>query len=123
MAWQKRASERQDIVDLIVSKAIQEENLRGKEFRFELAILILKYLKLDGKLELDPELVTESFLKIQLEDIAVFVRAEEETNLILASVLSWITRTISGTCNTAVAYAEHKDPQKVLHAESSMSEV
>ncbi len=124
MAWQARASERQQVVEEIITSIIHKEEDFGRNFESHLVELIIKYLREKGMLQLHQCLVIDNFLKTIIDEkITTFVRAEEERDAILGDVLTWLTRSIVGELHGNLRDAERKDSRKILGAENAMNEV
>ncbi len=121
-AWQVRSIERQDMLESLKSKVMELEDVHGRQFDFVLVMILLDFMQ-DEVREGGDDFPEGRFLDETLESLQLFARAKEERDVILCSLISWLVGSITGRFQSDLSAAEMKDPHKLFHADSAMSDV
>lgn len=128
-AFMERGHERQVLVDELMRIIYQAEDKYGKDFLFNLIIVMVRYLKKrrtavqEGSETKKVFAERSLFYKEILPKIEDFSRAPEERDLLVVDFLRKVLDSVLGVFGAKLLELEIRDPKTIFRAPSAMSEV
>jgi len=127
-AWQRRASERQQLLDDLMNLYYRKEEVEDQDevdrtFGFKVLQKALHCLYPDGDYKVPDSSASKFLVNDILPRIKEFSRSGNEERVVLVHFIERVFKTCTGHIHGALQAEEHAHPERIFKAKSATAEV